>query len=218
VLSTARRVLVGARVGPVVPEGTLDVGVPSLIHRTIAGCSPRKFENQHNAKPLANGQRLRYEKRVSMAYLAQPEQQQQLEWLDGGTLAILLDGKATDGQLMIGRFDVSEGDAPPYHKHTREDEVFMLIKGTALLWYDDQEMELSEGGIVFLPKNIPHAYRITSQKADLLMINTPAGIEGMFRYAGRDRATPRPEGFEISPESLVEGADKFGQIILGPPR
>ena len=38
---------------------------------------------------------------MSMAYLAQPEQQQQLEWLDVGTLAILLDGKATDGQLMI---------------------------------------------------------------------------------------------------------------------
>jgi hypothetical protein len=134
---------------------------------------------------------------MSMAYLAQPEQQQQLEWLDGGTLAILLDGKATDGQLMIGRFDVSEGEAPRY---------------------DDQEMELSEGGIVFLPKSIPHTYRITSKKADLLMINTPAGIEGMFRYAGRDIATPRPEGFEISPECLVEGADKFGQIILGPPR
>src|SRR4029079_4594930 len=94
---------------------------------------------------------------MSMAYLAQPEQQQQLEWLDGGTLAILLDGKATDGQLMVGRFDVSEGEAPPYHKHTLEDEVFMLIKGTALLWLDDQEMELSEGGIVFLPKNIPHS-------------------------------------------------------------
>ncbi len=95
----------------------------------------------------------------------------------------------------------------------------MLIKGTALLWYDDEEMELSEGGIVFLPKDIPHAYRITSKKADLLMINTPAGIEGgMFRYAGRDRATPRPDGFEISPTRMAEGADKFGQIILGPPR
>jgi quercetin dioxygenase-like cupin family protein len=74
---------------------------------------------------------------MSMAYLAQPEQQQQLEWLDGGTLAILLDGRATDGQLMIGRFDVSQGEAPPYHRHTHEDEVFMLIKGTALVWVDD---------------------------------------------------------------------------------
>ena len=105
---------------------------------------------------------------------------------------------------------------PPYHKHTHEDEVFMLIKG--MLWYDDQEIGLSEGGIVFLPKNIPHAYRVTSKKADLLMINTPAGIEGMFRFAGLDRATPRREGFEIPPQRMAEGADKFGQIILGPPR
>jgi quercetin dioxygenase-like cupin family protein len=155
---------------------------------------------------------------MSMAYLAQPEQQQQLEWLDGGTLAILLDGQATNGQLMIGRFDVCEGEAPPYHRHTHEDEVFMLIKGTALLWCDDQEMELSEGGIVYLPKNIPHSYRITSKKADLLMINTPAGIEGMFRYAGRDKSTPRPDGFEIDNQRLVQASEKFGNVILGPPR
>jgi quercetin dioxygenase-like cupin family protein len=96
---------------------------------------------------------------MSMAYLAQPAEQQQLEWFDGGTLALLLDGAATDGQLMIGRFDVAKGEAPPYHKHEREDEVFLLIKGAALVWVDDREMELSEGGIVFLPKNIPHAYR-----------------------------------------------------------
>ena len=155
---------------------------------------------------------------MSMAYLAQPEQQQQLEWIDGGTLAILLDGKATNGQLMIGRFDVGEGEAPPYHKHTREDEVFMLIKGTALLWCDDQEMELSEGGIVYLPKDIPHGYRITSRRADLLMINTPAGIEGMFRYAGRDKSTPRPDGFEIPQERFAEASRQFGTVILGPPR
>jgi quercetin dioxygenase-like cupin family protein len=155
---------------------------------------------------------------MSMAYLAQPEQQQKLEWLDGGMFAVLLDGQATDEQLTVGRFTVSKGEAPPYHKHTREDEVFMLIKGTALLWSDDQEMELSEGGIVFLPKNIPHAYRITSDRADLLMICTPSGIEGMFRYAGRDMSTPRPDGYEVSPQRMGEAAEQYGQIILGPPR
>jgi quercetin dioxygenase-like cupin family protein len=151
-----------------------------------------------------------------MVYLAQPEQQQQLEWLDGGTLAMLLDGKATDGQLMIGRFDVAKGEAPPYHKHTREDEVFLLLKGTALVWCDDQEYELAEGGVVFLPKLIPHGYRITSKKADLLMINTPAGIEGMFRETGRDKSTPRPPGFEVKPDPGL--ADKYGNVIMGPPR
>lgn len=153
---------------------------------------------------------------MSMAYLAQPEHQQKLEWLDGGTLAMLLDGKATDGQLMIGRFDVAEGEAPPYHKHTREDEIFLLIKGTALVWCDEQEYELAEGGIVYLPRNIPHGYRITSEKADLLMINTPAGIEEMFRETGRDMSTPRPEGFQIKPDPAL--AAKYGNVIVGPPR
>jgi quercetin dioxygenase-like cupin family protein len=153
---------------------------------------------------------------MSMFYLAQPEQQQQLEWLNGGTLAMLLDGKATDGQLMMGRFDVSKGEAPPYHKHTREDEVFMLIKGTALVWYDDQEYEVAEGGVMFLPKGVPHAYRITSDKADLLMINTPAGIEGMFRASGRDKSTPRPLDFEITPNPAI--AEQYGNVIVGPPR
>jgi quercetin dioxygenase-like cupin family protein len=153
---------------------------------------------------------------MSMFYLAQPEQQQQLEWLNGGTLAMLLDGKATDGQLMMGRFDVSKGEAPPYHKHTREDEVFMLIKGTALVWYDDQEYEVAEGGVMFLPKGVPHAYRITSDKADLLMINTPAGIEGMFRASGRDKSTRRPLDFEITPDPAI--AEQYGNVIVGPPR
>jgi quercetin dioxygenase-like cupin family protein len=153
---------------------------------------------------------------VSVAYLAQPEEQQQLEWLDGGTLALLLDGAATAGQLMVGRFDVSRGEASPYHLHTNEDEVFLLIKGTALVWVDDEEMELSEGGIVFLPKNIPHAYRITSEKADLLMINTPAGIEGMFRETGRDMALPRPPDFQVTPDPAVSA--RYGNVIVGPPR
>ncbi len=153
---------------------------------------------------------------MSMLYLAQATQQQKLEWLDGGTLTMLLDAAATDGQLMMGRFDVRRGEAPPYHKHQHEDEIFMLIAGTALVWYDDQEYELAEGGVVFLPKNVPHAYRITSDTADLLMINTPAGIEGMFRATGRDMSTPRPAGFQVKPDPEV--SERYGNIIVGPPR
>ncbi|MGH3588794.1 MAG: cupin domain-containing protein [Pseudonocardia sp.] len=155
---------------------------------------------------------------MSIPYLAQADQQQKLEWLDGGTFSVLLDAAATDGQLTVGRFDVGKGEAPPFHMHTREDEIFMLIKGTALLWAGEEEMELSEGGIVYLPRNIPHGYRITSDRADLLMIATPGGLEGMFRMAGRDRSTPRPEGFELSPELMARAADEFGQVVIGPPR
>jgi quercetin dioxygenase-like cupin family protein len=155
---------------------------------------------------------------MSSAYLAQRDQQQQLEWIDGGIFSVLLDKDATDGQLTVGRFDVAKGEAPPYHMHTREDEIFLLIKGTALVWAGDEETSLGEGGIVFLPRNIPHSYRITSERADLLMITTPGGIEGMFRHAGRDLRTPRPEGFQIPKELLTEASELYGGVILGPPR
>jgi quercetin dioxygenase-like cupin family protein len=156
---------------------------------------------------------------MSITHLAQPGQQQKLEWIGNSTFSVLLDSAATDGRLTVGRFDVEKGEGPPFHMHTREDEIFMLISGTALLWSGDEEaVELQEGGIVYLPRNIPHSYRITSDHADLLMIATPGGLEGMFRMAGRDRSNPRPENFELSPELMAEAADEFGQVVLGPPR
>lgn len=75
--------------------------------------------------------------------------------------------------------------------------------------------------MVFLPRDVPHGYRITSKKADLLMINTPGGIEGMFRAAGRDKSLPplpAGESFQPSPERMAEAAAEFGNVILGPPR
>jgi quercetin dioxygenase-like cupin family protein len=153
---------------------------------------------------------------MSLAYVAQHAQQQRLEWLNDSTLAILLDGAATNGSLTVGRFDLSQGDGAPYHVHSREDEVFLMIRGTALMRCGDEESELSEGGIIYLPRDIPHGYRITSPAADMIMICTPAGIEGMFRHAGRDRATPRPDGFEIAAGRLAEAAELYGSTIIAP--
>ncbi len=153
-----------------------------------------------------------------MTFLAQRDQQERLEWLDGGVLSLLLDGAATDGQLMVGRFAVRRGEAPPYHVHTREDEVFLLIEGTALLWSDGRRSELSAGGVAFLPRGVPHGYRITSPTADLLMICTPSGIEGMFREVGRDVSAPRPPGWRVDLDRLAEAAAERGNTILGPPR
>lgn len=155
---------------------------------------------------------------MSMAYLAQPEQQQTLEWLHGGLFTILLDSAATEGKLTVGRFDVPKDEAPPFHLHTQEDEVFLLLSGTALVWAGEERHELAEGGVVYLPRNLPHGYRITSERADLLLIATPGGLEEMFRHAGRDITTPRPDDFEITTEQLAEAAALRGNVIVGPPR
>jgi hypothetical protein len=71
---------------------------------------------------------------------------------------------------------------------------------------------------VFLPRNIPHGYRITSDEADLLMMCTPGGFEGMFLQAGRAVTSPRLTGAEPSREDMAKAADDFGQVVMGPPR
>lgn len=155
---------------------------------------------------------------MTIPFLAQPEQQQKLEWLAGGTYTVLLDSAATGGALSVGRFEVPQDEAPPFHLHTREDEVFVLLEGSALVWAGDERHELAEGGVVYLPRGIPHSYRVTSERADLLVIATPGGLEQMFRHAGRDITTPRPDGFEISPQLLAEAAELAGNLVIGPPR
>ncbi|MEV0222295.1 cupin domain-containing protein [Streptomyces sp. NPDC050704] len=136
---------------------------------------------------------------MSISNLAQREDQQQLEWIGGSVFSALLDA-----------------EAPPLHVHNNEDVVFLLLSGSALVWAGEEEYELREGGI--LPRRIPHGYRITSKKADLLFISTPGGLEKMFRHAGRDLREPRPEGFEISAQLLAEAAELSGNVVLGPPR
>jgi hypothetical protein len=54
--------------------------------------------------------------------------------------------------------------------------------------------------------------------AGQLMINTPAGIEGMFPLSGRDKSLPRPDGYQMSPAVMAQAAEKYGNVIAGPPR
>jgi hypothetical protein len=74
----------------------------------------------------------------------------------------------------------------------------VLLQGSGIFWAGDQRWELSEGGVAYLPRNVPHAYRFTSPNADMLAIATPAGIEDFFRAAGWDLSRPRPDGWDIT--------------------
>lgn len=155
---------------------------------------------------------------MSSGYFSDGGRHQRLAWLEGTTLEILLDGAATDGQLMVARNTMREGSASPVHLHHDEDEMFIVLAGTGLFWFGDEEFRVSDGGVVFLPRNVPHAYRIVSPEADVLTLCTPSGMESFFRSAGHDLSTPPPPGFEVTVDALVRAGIAGGQEILGPPR
>jgi hypothetical protein len=103
------------------------------------------------------------------------------------------------------------------HVHAREDEIVVLLRGSGIFWAGDQRWELSEGGVAFLPRNVPHAYRFTSPTVDMLAVATPAGFEDFVRAAGWDLSRPRPDGWDITPASMAAAAAATGQTTLGPP-
>jgi quercetin dioxygenase-like cupin family protein len=154
---------------------------------------------------------------MSVPYLAQAAEHEQLQWLGGGVMRIMLDGEKTGGQLTMLRSDAAGGSASPVHVHAREDEIVVLLQGSGIFWAGDQRWELSEGGVAFLPRNVPHAYRFTSPTVDMLAVCAPAGTEDFFRAAGWDLSRPRPDGWEITPASMAAAAAATGQTILGPP-
>lgn len=154
---------------------------------------------------------------VTVPYLAQAADHERLEWLGGGIMRILLDARHTAGRLAMFRSTASEGSASPVHVHPHEDEIVVLLSGSGVFWAGHQRYELSEGGVAFLPRDVPHAYRITSPTADMLAISTPAGMEEFFRAAGWDLSRPKPEGWSITPADLAAAGREHGQTVLGPP-
>jgi quercetin dioxygenase-like cupin family protein len=155
---------------------------------------------------------------MSLTYLAQASDQERLEWIGGSVMSVLLDADATGGQLTMVRTQLKRGDASPVHLHTNEDEMFLLLKGSGVFWVGDDRHEVDEGGVVFLPRNLPHAYRFTSETVDLLTICTPSGIEKFFRAAGHDLRDPKPDNWALTPATLAQAAAATGQTILGPPK
>src|SRR5689334_19300129 len=114
---------------------------------------------------------------MSLGYLANEGQHQRLGWLDGGVLSVLLDGAATSGQLTVVRSTLGKGAASPLHVHHREDEIFVLLAGHGIVHLGDEVHELGAGGVVYLPRDVPHAYRFLSDEVDMLTICTPSGME-----------------------------------------
>ena len=152
-----------------------------------------------------------------MAYVANPQDQQHLEWMHGSTVRMLIDKDVTGGSLAGWWTRLSEGDGAPLHVHAREEEVFVLLSGTATVWAGDERYELTEGGVAYLSRDVPHTYRITSPNAELLTLVTPAGLEDFFRAAGHDRALPKPADWSIGPATLSPAAAAHGVTLLGPP-
>jgi mannose-6-phosphate isomerase-like protein (cupin superfamily) len=109
-----------------------------------------------------------------------------------------------------GAFTVIEELPPmvdtPLHVHAKEEEMFYVLEGEHIVQCGDQEFNLGPGGVVFLPRGIPHSQRrVVPGEGRLLVLTSPAGFEGFFReLAEADRAG------ELGPDAYAAASKRYG--------
>jgi mannose-6-phosphate isomerase-like protein (cupin superfamily) len=124
-----------------------------------------------------------------------------------GDVTVLVRASA---ETTRGAFTVIEELPPmvdtPLHVHAKEDEVFCVLEGEHIVQCGDQEFHLGPGGVVFLPRGIPHSQRRdVPGEGRLLVLTSPAGFEGFFReLAEADRAG------ELGPDAYAAASKRYG--------
>ncbi|MGA2011882.1 MAG: cupin domain-containing protein [Solirubrobacteraceae bacterium] len=128
-------------------------------------------------------------------------------------------GDESGESFSLGELVGARGNMPPLHVHHRDDETFYVIAGEVTVFYGDHEVSVGAGQAVLASRNIPHTYRVDSDRARWLIINSPAGFEQFLLQtaAPAPAAELPPQGRPADPQALAQAAGAYGIEILGPP-
>ena len=144
-------------------------------------------------------------------------------WAMGSLFERLVSGAESDGQLGASLVTQPPGTATPLHVHSREAEAFYLLDGTMSYRAGDDLHLLSEGSFIFLPRGVPHAFRITgSRPARILAIVVPGDLLALYDEVGipaEERRIPGADGLPLDVEigRWNEVGPRYGLTVVGPP-
>jgi mannose-6-phosphate isomerase-like protein (cupin superfamily) len=137
-------------------------------------------------------------------------------WIDS-RVDVILAADQTGGHAGMWLWHARRGAASPLHLHRREDEQFLVVDGTARFVVGDERIDAGPGDTVLLPRDVPHAYLVTSETARLVGSVTPGGFEAFFTRLGAPVIPGAPEGPPPSVAAMAGAAPELGIEILGPP-
>jgi mannose-6-phosphate isomerase-like protein (cupin superfamily) len=92
-----------------------------------------------------------------------------------------LTGDQTGGAFYLCEAVFAPESGSPLHIHHYEDEVIHVLEGAIQIRLDHGELHAPVGGVVHLPKNIPHALQNPLQiPLRVLVFAIPGGLENYF--------------------------------------
>ena len=95
-----------------------------------------------------------------------------------------------------------------------------MLDGEALFDIDGRITAAGPGTTVFMPRGVPHTFRVLSPVAVMLGVMTPGGFEELFRNLGvpaEERALPSPGTVPFDLPAVMAEQERLGTHVLGPP-
>jgi quercetin dioxygenase-like cupin family protein len=134
-------------------------------------------------------------------------------WL-GCQYTIVVDRQDSGGIVGIFESTVPSGEGPPIHIHYHEDEVIHILEGEYQFWLDGAVSRAGSGASIFLPRGVPHTFRVVSKTPGRnLAVLTPGGFETFFADAVRHDLRLPPD-----PATIAALSELYGIEFFGPPR
>jgi len=137
----------------------------------------------------------------------------------GGVVSILASTGDTGGAFaLIDSLDHA-GHEPVLHVHEREDLLIYVLEGRIDVMLGEEWKQLKQGDSIFLPRGVPHTYRVRTPVARSITLITPGGFEEWFWKLGKpvsvfgfpDKAT-RPTEEEFV--RMLEVGERLGVRLL----
>lgn len=142
-----------------------------------------------------------------------PDEGERLNWL-GDPTTLKVTGAQTSGHYAIAEVISTPDGFVPLHMHSSEDEAFFVLDGEVDFTVGDRTFPAGPGSFVFGPRGIPHAYKVKTAQARIMMMFSPAGFEGFIRETSVPLDGLAPQG-EMNMDALVAIAARYGASILG---
>ena len=145
-------------------------------------------------------------------------------WAMGSLFEHLVGAADSGGTLGVALVTQPPGIATPLHQHTHEAEAFLLLEGAMTYRAGEETHELGDGWFMYLPRGVPHAFRIRGDRpARFLAITVPGGLLDLYDEVGVPAdglRVPGPgEGRTLADEigRWNEVGPRYGLQVLGPP-
>jgi len=124
----------------------------------------------------------------------------------------------TGGAFSLSEQLMPQGSAPPLHRHTHEDEAWIVLDGELSFFLDGEEHLAGAGTYVFGPRGHAHTFLVRSATARLATLILPGASEEFFHATGHPaESLTLPPPAEPDLAALVEGMARFGIELVGPP-